>query len=220
MKKIFVISLMLCSLALSACGSSASTPTGGMPSSSDGGDMSTITKLAIGTLKLEGTENAITPEQASDLLPLWQVYLSLVDSDTAAQAEIDGLVDQISTTMTAAQNQAIDDMQLSQPDMMSVMQEMGISMGNRPQSASDSEQSGNSGGFPGGGDGFAPPDGGGMPGGGMPSGDIPSGGNMPTLSEDQIATAQASGGAPGMGSGVPTPLIEAVIEYLKKTASS
>lgn len=200
---------MLCSLALSACSSSASTPTGGMPSSNDGGDMSTITKLAIGTLKLEGTENAITPEQASDLLPLWQVYLSLVDSDTAAQAEIDGLVDQISTTLTDSQNQAIEDMQLSQPDMMSVMQEMGISMGNRPQSASDSEQSGNSGGFPGGGDGFAPPDG-----GGMPSGDMPSGGNMPTLSEDQIATAQASGGAPGMGSSIPTPLIEAVIEYL------
>lgn len=206
---------MLCSLALSACGSSASTPTGGMPSSNDGGDMSTITKLAIGTLKLEGTENAITPEQASDLLPLWQVYLSLVDSDTAAQAEIDGLVDQISTTLTDSQKQAIEDMQLSQPDMMSVMQEMGISMGNRPQSASDSEQSGNSGGFPGGGDGFAPPDG-----GGMPSGDMPSGGNMPTLSEDQIATAQASGGAPGMGSSIPTPLIEAVIEYLQKTASS
>lgn len=206
---------MLCSLALSACSSSASTPTGGMPSSNDGGDMSTITKLAIGTLKLEGTENAITPEQASDLLPLWQVYLSLVDSDTAAQAEIDGLVDQISTTLTDSQNQAIEDMQLSQPDMMSVMQEMGISMGNRPQSASDSEQSGNSGGFPGGGDGFAPPDG-----GGMPSGDMPSGGNMPTLSEDQIATAQASGGAPGMGSSIPTPLIEAVIEYLQKTASS
>lgn len=206
---------MLCSLALSACGSSASTPTGGIPSSSDEGDMSTITKLAIGTLKLEGTENAITPEQASDLLPLWQVYLSLVDSDTAAQAEIDGLVDQISTTLTDSQNQAIDDMQLSQPDMMSVMQEMGISMGNRPQSASDSEQSGSSGGFPGGGDGFAPPDG-----GGMPSGDMPSGGNMPTLSEDQIATAQASGGAPGMGSSIPTPLIEAVIEYLQKTASS
>lgn len=206
---------MLCSLALSACGSSASTPTGGIPSSSDEGDMSTITKLAIGTLKLEGTENAITPEQASDLLPLWQVYLSLVDSDTAAQAEIDGLVDQISTTLTDSQNQAIDDMQLSQPDMISVMQEMGISMGNRPQSASDSEQSGSSGGFPGGGDGFAPPDG-----GGMPSGDMPSGGNMPTLSEDQIASAQASGGAPGMGSSIPTPLIEAVIEYLQKTASS
>ena len=175
--------------------------------------MSTITKLAIGTLKLEGTENAITPEQASDLLPLWQVYLSLVDSDTAAQAEINGLVDQISTTLTDSQNQAIDDMQLSQQDMMFVMQEMGISMGNRPQSASDSEQSGSSGGFPGGGDGFAPPDGGGMPGGGMPSG-----GNMPTLSEDQIATAQASGGAPGLGSSIP--MIEAVIEYLQKTASS
>ncbi|MFN8434518.1 MAG: hypothetical protein U0V18_10875 [Anaerolineales bacterium] len=220
MKKIFAISLMLFSLVLSACVSSTSTPTGGMPSSNGGGEISTITKVAIGTLKLEGTENAITPEQASDLLPLWQVYLSLVDSDTAAQAEIDGLVDQISTTMTAAQNQAIDDMQLSQPDMMSVMQEMGISMGNRPQ-ADSSQKSSDSGSFPSGGQGFAPPDGGGgMPGSGMPSGDMPSGGSVPNLSEDQIATAQASGGAPGMGSGVPTSLIEAVIEYLQKTASS
>ena len=31
------------------------------------------TELALGTLKLEGTENAITPAQAGELLPLWQI---------------------------------------------------------------------------------------------------------------------------------------------------
>lgn len=214
MKKVFVISLVLLSLILSACGSSASTPT------NNTGEMSPITKLALGTLKLDGTENAITPEQAGELLPFWQVYLSLSDSDTAAQEEIDGLVDQIGSSMTDAQTQAIDGMQLSQRDMMSIMQDMGISMGNRPQTDS-SQQSSDSGSLPSGGQGFAPPDGGGgMPGSGMPGGDMPSGGSMPNLSEDQIATAQASGGAPDMGSGVPTSLIEAVIEYLQKIASS
>lgn len=219
MKKIFVISLVLLSLILSACGSSTSTPAGGNYPSNNIGEMSPVTKLALGTLKLDGTENAITPEQAGELLPLWQVYLSLSDSDTVAQEEIDGLVDQIGSSMTDAQTQAIDGMQLSQRDMMSIMQEMGISMGNRPQTDS-SQQSSDSGSAPSGGQGFAPPDGGGMPGGGMPGGDMPSSGSMPNLSEDQIATAQASGGAPGMGSGVPASLIEAVIEYLQKTASS
>ena len=33
-------------------------------------------KLALGTLKLEGTSNAVTAKQAADLLPLWQVYSS------------------------------------------------------------------------------------------------------------------------------------------------
>lgn len=181
------------------------------------GELPEITKLVIGTLNLKDTENAVTPEQAKELLPLWQVYLSLLTSDTAAQEEIDALVEQIGETMTPEQTQAIKAMQLSQEDMLTVMQANGLGMGgNRPQG---NNNSGNSSDFapPGGGDfvppdggGFTPPDGGGVPGGEFPSGDIPSGDQIP-----EGLPAQGIGGG-----GVPTPLIQAVIDYLQEIADS
>ena len=217
MKKTIISTFILLAFILSACGTSQ-TNTPGAQTTPGNGELPQITKLVLGTLQLKDTENAVTPEQAQELLPLWQVYISLLDSDTAAQEEIDALVDQIGETMTPAQTQAITDMQLSQEDMFKVMQEngLGMGMGNRPQASGDS-QSGNSGGFgpPDGSGGFAPPDGGEMPAGsGMPAG------GQSGLSEDQIAEAQAANGAGRGGLGVPTALILAVIEYLQETAGS
>lgn len=212
MKKNFITIFILLAFILSACGSATNTPD--TQRAQDNGQLPAVTKLVLGTLKLEGTENAVSPEQAGELLPLWQVYLSLLESDSASQEEIDALVDQISSTMTPEQSQAIEEMQLSQQDMFEIMQESGMGMGNRPQTEGGN-QSGN---FspPGGGEGFAPPEGGG------PSGGIP-GGNGEGLDPEQIATAQAAREAGGGGfgmSGVPTALIEAVIEYLQETADS
>lgn len=216
MKKALTSTLILLALILSACGTSqTNTPSAQtLPGS---GELPEITKLVIGTLNLKETENAVTPEQAQELLPLWQVYLSLLSSDTAAQEEIDALVEQIGETMTSEQTQAIEAMQLSQEDMFTVMQENGLGMGgNRPQANSD--DSGNSGGFtPPDGGGFAPPDGGGgMPGGGMPSGGMPSG--TQSQSQDQGTGAQPAQSM--SGGGVPTPLIQAVIDYLQEIAGS
>ncbi len=213
MKKTIFTTFILLALTLSACGTTQTT-TPGAQNTPGNGELPQITKLVLGTLKLEGTENAVSPEQADELLPLWQVYLSLLESDSASQEEIDALVDQISSTMTPEQSQAIEEMQLAQQDMLEIMQESGMGMGNRPQTESGN-QSGN---FspPGGGEGFAPPEGGG------PSGGIP-GGNGEGLDPEQIATAQAAREAGGGGfgmSGVPTALIEAVIEYLQETAGS
>lgn len=214
MKKSFFSILILLALILSACGTSQTNlpSTQAMP---DNGELPEITKLVIGTLNLKDTENAITPEQAKELLPLWQVYLSLLTSDTAAQEEIDVLVEQIGETMTPEQIQAIEAMQLSQEDRFTVMQENGLGMGgNRPQ-ASDSSSGGNSGGF-------APPDGGGMPGGAPPDGGGMPGGGMPSgtqgQSRDQSTEAQP---VQGMGGGgVPTPLIQEAIDYLLEIAGS
>jgi hypothetical protein len=52
----------------------------------------------------------------------WQVYQELSQSDTAAQAEIDGLVEQIEETMTADQMQAITAMNITQQDVFTAMQ--------------------------------------------------------------------------------------------------
>ena len=57
--------------------------------------LSGATKLALGTLKLEGTSQAVTAAQASELLTLWQGYKSLDNSDTSSQVELDALVKQI-----------------------------------------------------------------------------------------------------------------------------
>ena len=69
--------------------------------------------LAIGTLKLEDTDQAIASDQAADLLPLWQVLNSLTTSDTAAQEEIYAVLEQIQETMTPEQMAAIEAMELT-----------------------------------------------------------------------------------------------------------
>ena len=76
------------------------------------------TKLILGTINLEETDYAVTAEQATELLPMFYVLQDLNESDTAAQEEIDGFVNQIQETLTADQVQAIDAMSLS---MMSII---------------------------------------------------------------------------------------------------
>ena len=224
MKKLsFILSTILI-LILTACGSAAnrttpaSNPQGGAPT----GELPATTQLILGTFKLDETENAVTAEQAAELLPLWQTLQVLSESDTAATQETEALVAQIQETMTAEQMQAITDMNLTREDMMSIMQEQGLAMGaGGPASGQNNSQGGNSpnnggaarpGGdeFPGG-----PPQGG-VPGGG-PGGF--AGGQGQNLSADQIATAQAARQAGG-GNMIPAPLINALIEFLEQKVGS
>jgi hypothetical protein len=89
------------------------------------------TQLALGVVQLDGTENAVTPEQAKALLPLWQVIQS---GSLQSDAETNAVVKQIEATMTAEQISAIADMQLTFEDMGSWMREQGQDVG-RPQRA-------------------------------------------------------------------------------------
>jgi hypothetical protein len=211
MKKLTIILLTILALVLSACGSSASTPTISMAARDPAtATLTTEMQLLLGTLKLEGTEQAVTAEQAAELLPLWQVYQSLLESDTTAQAETDALVKQIEDTMTDEQMQAIKDMGLTPQDSFAIMQEMGIGMGGQAQS-SDSQS---------GADNFMPPGGGAPPdmGEGGPGG---APGQMPggqSLSQEQIATAQASRSQRGGGNFLPPGLLDALIQYLQEIA--
>jgi hypothetical protein len=205
MKKIFLISAVV-ALVLSACASRNSAA----PNSADGTfTLPLASKLAVGTIKLEGTKQAVDAKQAAELLPLWQVMKDLETSDTAAQEEKDALAQQIQETMTAAQLQAIDGMQLTMRDVMAASGNSGFA-GNGGQFAANtgSSTSGsqnnnrrNGGGFPGGGEGRIP-GGGGFGGGGF--------------SPEQIATAQArrAAGTSG-GEIVPTALIDAVVTLLQ-----
>lgn len=221
---LFVIFLLV--ISLSACGATSNETQAGSSPMGDPSDgtLPEVTQIVIGTFKLEGTEQAVTAEQAADLLPLWHVYQSLSTSDTAAQEEIDALIKQIQETMTPEQMQAIADMKLDQEDVFALMQEQGISMGGEGSQNLDPEQmatlqaSRNSGG------GFTPPGGGppgGIPGGGG-GGGFPGGGQGgQSLNPDQIATAQAARGTRGGGfNRVPPPLLNALIQFLEEKAGS
>ncbi len=162
-------------------------------------------KLALGTLRLEGTENAVDTEQAKTLLPLWKAVKTLSsDSNTSAQ-EMDALYKQIQAAMTAGQVQAIKDMNLSQTDMQALMQKYGIQappVGNRNpngtpaartpsggNSSGGSQNGGRDAGGPGGG---FPPDMGGF--GGPP----PDAGGFGGAQPNAQGTPRARG-TPGQG---------------------
>jgi hypothetical protein len=213
MKKTIILSTIF-ALLLMAC-SKAQT---NLPQTSDG--LPVATQLVVGTLQLEGTDQAVTSEQAQELLPMWQVYQEISNSSTAAQEEVDGLIEQIQETMNAGQMQAITEMNLTRQDVFAAIQVQNITV------SSGGGQSSNSGGVS-----FSPPDGG-MPDGGPPDagmgGGAPPDGGMgdmagmdgagPSTSTDQN---QEAGTNPGLGSpaSVPTVLIDALIQYLEQLAS-
>lgn len=242
MSKKVILSMLLSALAvlLIACGSAASSDASASASGTPVANaaLSPVMQLALGTLELEGTENAVTAEQAAALLPLWQAYNSLSASDTAAQAEIDALVAQIQETMSAEQTQAIADMQLTMESMRTLMQELGLSMGPgggmNAQGTPVAVGAGTPfpdmrGDFPSDG---AQPGGGQAPGGGgvPPSGGFPGGGggfsgggsSIPGEGIDPvaIATMQASGQSPrqgfGQGNTLNPVLFNALIELLQE----
>jgi hypothetical protein len=110
--------ITMVAIVLAGCrGAAAATASG---SSS----LSTATKLAVGTLMLEGTGNAVTTIQAAQLLTLWEGYQSLSTSDTSSQLELDALVKQIQGIMTAGQLQAIEAMNLTEQSVSEEMQSM------------------------------------------------------------------------------------------------
>jgi hypothetical protein len=222
--KIFLPLLLILMLLLSACGSAATSTTPSAQGGTNPQGLPLSEKLAVGTLKLEGTGFAINAKQAVDLLPLWQVYSSLITSDTAAQEEKDALAQQIQETMTGDQIKAIDAMNLTQSEIFASMQQLGIttsqiSANGTPQPGGNFAEGG---GFPGGGGGGNFTGGGGGGGGNFAGGGGGGGGNFAgggsQLTPSQIATAQARRAENGGGfnnNRLLTPLVEAVIKLLE-----
>jgi hypothetical protein len=85
-------------------------------------------QLALGTLKLEGTSNAITPEQAKALLPLWQAIVALSGNTATAEAELTAVQNQIAEALQPAQLQAIGALQLTTAQLNAFNAEKGIVM--------------------------------------------------------------------------------------------
>jgi hypothetical protein len=125
---VLAVSAAACS-STSAGGASTAFPTAGTPGVLPGISLDSTSRLALGTLLLEDTQLAVQEQQAAELLPLWQVYLNLSSSDTAAQVEMDGLQAQIRSTMMAEQLATIDEMQVDETDMRQLLESLGLSTG-------------------------------------------------------------------------------------------
>lgn len=85
-------------------------------------------QLALGTLRLAETEHQITPEQAGDLLFLWQALKSLGDSSTTASEETAAVQSQILEALTAEQVAAIAAMRLTNDDLNAFYVEQGLEL--------------------------------------------------------------------------------------------
>lgn len=83
-------------------------------------------QLALGTLNLEGTAQAVTPEQAKALLPLWQGMVTLTGNQMTVPEEMDALDNQLLTAMTPEQLKAIDEMQITSAALNEFYAERGI----------------------------------------------------------------------------------------------
>ena len=158
-----------------------------------------VLELAAGTLKLEGTGQAIDKELASDLLPYWQLMGELNASESTAPQEITADLENIQGIMTTEQVKAIEDMQLNKNDLVIASQVAGSTVNTATATVINISQL-----TPGGGAAGGPID------GGIPSDGDGSGLTTGGSSQESISGSQSYGSANS------TILIEDVIKLLEK----
>ena len=132
-------------------------------------------QLALGTMRLEETDDAVTPEQAVGLLPLWR---AIEGGTLKGDEETNAVLRQIEGKMTSEQLAAIAAMQLTQESMRAWAQSQGLRIGVPPEGQAT--------------------DGGKSTAEGARTGPMGAGGQRPNLSPEQIeamrATVEAGGG--------------------------
>jgi hypothetical protein len=155
-------------------------------------------QLAIGTLKLEGTTQEVTAEQAAKLLPLWQEAYSMSQSSENKSADLELIFTQIQAVMTSEQMATIQSMEVGSEEMAALAQSLGIELPSMkmatltPDQQATMQAAGQNG----------RPPGNGGPGGGNPApqGTPPAGGNTATQ-----GISPADGAQPTAGRGNPPP---------------
>jgi len=132
--------VVLAGVMLIGCKSSQATPTAASKGLGDTYTSQTLTmsytnalnasnQLMLGMLRLEGTENAITAEQAATLLPVAQ---ALQGQALKSEAEQNAVLAYIEAHLTPAQSSAIADMHLTQDDMQTWTRDAGPGAGFGP----------------------------------------------------------------------------------------
>ena len=193
--------------------STSSAPMNGAPTAG----LSAL-QLAAGMLKLVGTSNAVTSQEAAQLLPLWQ-SLQQIESAMpqgggprpqgtpgapqpnptmmAMRQQVAAQIGVIENTMPPAQIQAITAMNLTGQDVFTAFQQAGITMGGPGQGGGFRSFNGGT---------FTPPQGGMPPVAGTPG--VFRGG------------FGQGGGRMGMGNFLPPSVVTGIIQFLQKTAGS
>jgi hypothetical protein len=194
---IFFTMITMAALLLAGCSGAAAA------TASTHNGLSTATQLAVGTLRLKGTGQAVTSSQARQLLTLWEGYQSVSGADTTSQVELNALIKQIQAEMTSEQLQAIEAMDLSEQSVSEEMQMLGTSadthsLSSTPTSSNLSQAA------PGGGPG-------GMPGGGGDSVMSAINGNTTTQSTPASTQTAVNEGTAQVSS----MLVNALIQMLK-----
>lgn len=234
-KTIIAIAVLLVLVALAACSSlklpgttsaqAASNTQGQQRNNFDPSKMTVEQKLAIGTLKLQDTPNAITADEAKNLLPLWKAVKSLGASNTSSADEVTALYKQIEDTMTPAQIDAIKTMTWTQTDMTALFQKYGIQQGNFGNLTADQratrvaqfqQNNGNRTGGNGGGGGVFV-GGGGFPGGG---GGFPGGGGTGQNGQNATQRTPVPGGSGRRAGGLNMMLADPIIKMLQTLAGA
>jgi hypothetical protein len=152
MKKTLFFLLLAFALTLTACAPLGAAAAAVEPSATPGivhtnypEALPVPSQLALGTISLKDSPNAVTPAQAATLVTLWKGLLALANTANSSTIEINALVAQIEETMTPAQLEAIAAMKLTQADFAKVMQTAGLNPGGG-QTGGTGNRAGNTGG--------------------------------------------------------------------------
>ena len=207
MKNKVIVTIILMAMVLSACGTASAANQSATTSKAK--SFAGQTEMIVSIFKLEGTDQAVTAKQASELLPLWEVIKTLSSSDTAAQAEIDAAARQIKETLTPSQLQAITAMKLTDQDVQTFEQSVNsntfLSSGKKSSSSSGKSNSGFGG----------PPDGGGP--GGDALGGVLTGVSQLGSTTSSTKSAQTSA---VVSNQIPSALLDAMIQLMKNRAKA
>lgn len=213
-------------LSLAACSSTGSKSSTTTAAAGAQGAVSLQLKLAMGTLKLEGTAQAVTAQQAKDLLFLWKAVKSLSSSSTVSTTEMEALYKQIESTMTGEQVSAINGMSLTREEMSALAQQYGVQFGGFAggggAAVAGTQTAGttgnNAGQMMGGG---MPPDmgAGGLPAGGMPAGGFPGESGSQRSSGSSSAARSTRVAASGMSGAASNPFLDVLIKLLTERAA-
>lgn len=205
----FVRIIIFVILISTACGSNSSKSSSSTTASTNKmATMTQVVELAVGTLRLEGTGQAVDKKLASQLLPYWQLIDELVASESTAPQEITAVVENIHAIMATEQVKAIQNMKLTQNDLDSAVQNAGLADSSGTTTKTNNIAKVSAGVGPSGG---GPPDGG----GGLIDGVSSGGGVISNGSTQQNTLTSQIFSSAGV-----TSLVEQVIKLLEKRISS
>jgi len=132
LRRVIPMTVALMFILVTGCSQASPEAASGIPMADTGlstehrGALDVLSQLALGTLKLEETADAVTEAQAAELLPLWQTLqgsaLKGVDETAVVQKQIE-------KTLTDTQLSAIEVMQLTEDDAHVWAGEAGAEMG-------------------------------------------------------------------------------------------